>query len=268
MNSQTVFGVLLALGLTFMPTNLQAATSAAADRGQGVVVAEMTPQQVFELGQLLEAGSGVPQNVAQAAFCYARAAERGHAEAMNSLGVLYAMGRGVPQDNVAAFALYRLAAESGSLTAASNIAVAYFNGLGVEQSYADAAKWLEPAAARGGADAQYKLGMLYSDGLGVSKDARKALELFQLSAGQGYAPAMVNLGSLHARGDGVPRDDVRAYALIITAIKIGVPDTVREAALFELGTLTERLDKKRLARAQQLAGEIRTASNRSTSSAE
>jgi TPR repeat protein len=261
MNVQTVIGALLALGLSLAPTDLVAATSATKDRNLEVVVADMTPQEIFELGETLEEDSGIPKSDAQAAFCYARAAERGHAEAMNRLGILYAMGRGVPQDYVAAFALYRLAAENGSLSSASNIAVAYFHGLGVQQSYTDAAMWLEPAAARGAADAQYKLGMLYSEGLGVTKDSRRALELFQMSAGQGYAPAMVNLGSLHAHGIGVPRDDVRAYALIITAIEMGVPDNVRSVALYELGALSERLGAKRLAKAQELADEIYTAAN-------
>lgn len=256
MNMQTLIGALLTLGLSFMPTELSAASPATEDSEQEIVVVDMTPQEVFELGARLEEGRGVPQDYVHAAFCYARAAETGHAEAMNRLGILYAAGRGVPQDNVAAFALYRLAAERGSLSSASNIAVSYFHGLGVQQSYPEAAKWLAPAAARGDADAQYKLGTLYNEGLGVTKDPHKAVELFQLSAGQGYAPAMVNLGSLHAHGNGVPRDDVRAYALIVTAIEIGIPENVRAVALFELGALSERLGEKRLTKAQELADVI------------
>lgn len=266
MNAQFAVGVLLALGMSFMPTDLTAATSATEVGEQEVVTVDMTPQEVFELGAMLEEGRGIPRNYAQAAFCFARAAELGHVEAMNRLGILYAMGRGVPHDNAAAFALYRMAAENGSASAASNIAVAYFHGLGVQQSYANAAKWLEPAAARGDADAQYKLGMLYTDGLGVTMDRHKALELFQLSAGQGYAPAMLNLGSMHAHGDGVPRDDVRAYALIITAIEMGIPENIRAVALYELGALTERLGEKRVAKARQLAEKIYTAATQLESS--
>ena len=71
-------------------------------------------------------------------------------------------------------------------------------------------------------------------------NTRKALELFQLSAAQGYAPVMLNLRSLHAHGDGVPRDDVRAYALIITAIEMGIPENIRAVAPYELGALTLR----------------------------
>jgi TPR repeat protein len=259
MNVQTVIGALLALGMSFMPTDLSAATSATVDGEQEVVVVDMTPQEIFEFGTKLEEGSGVPRDYAQAAFCYARAAESGHAEAMNRLGILYATGRGVPQDFVAAFALYRLAAEGGSASSARNVAIAYFHGLGVQQSYPDAAKWLEPAAARGDADAQYKLGTLFNEGLGVTKDPHKAVELFQLAAGQGYAPAMVNLGSLHAHGNGVPRDDVRAYALIVTAIEMGIPEDIRGVALYELGALSERLGEKRVAKAEKLADEIYTA---------
>jgi TPR repeat protein len=174
----------------------------------------------------------------------------GSPEAMNRMGVLYATGTGVPKDYVAALAWYRRAAEGGSLSAMNNIATMYFHGLGVAQSYEETVKWLRRAVEEGDAAAQNRLGSLYDDGLGVPKSAHDAFELFSLAAAQGYAPGMANLGRAYARGLGVKRDEIRAYALISAAVEIGVQQRERDAALYELGALSQRLDAKQLERAQ------------------
>jgi TPR repeat protein len=91
---------------------------------------------------------------------------------------------------------------------------------------------------------------MYDEGLGVAKDAHQAFELFSLAADQGFAPGMANLGRLYARGNGVKKDDVRAYALISAAVEIGVRQGERDAAVYELGALSQRLDAKQIERAQ------------------
>jgi TPR repeat protein len=126
----------------------------------------------------------------------------------------------------------------------------HFHGLGVPQNYEEAAKWLRLAVDKGDAVAQNRLGAMYEDGLGVRKSARDAFELFDRAAAQGYAPAMANLGHVYAGGSGVQRDDIRAYALISAAIEIGVPRGQREAAIYELGALSQRLDASQIERAQ------------------
>ena len=269
MSVQAVIGILVALGAALAPMHVEAASadpmpapSTAVEAVSKVAAEGASPEAMFAPGAVLDEGIGVPRNYAQLFQRCARGAELGNAEAMNCLGVLYAMGRGVPQDYVAAFAWYLRAAKNGAVSSASNIATAYVYGQGVPQNYSEAAKWLQPAAAQGDAAAQNKLGVLYNEGLGVTKDPGRALALFQLSAGQGHSPAMANLGSMHANGRGAQRDDVRAYALISTALEIGVPASARDASLYQLGALTERLDEKRLARAQQLARELYAAATR------
>ena len=173
-----------------------------------------------------------------------------NAEQMNRMGLLYATGTGVPKDYVAALAWYQRAAESGSTSAMNNIATMYFHGLGVPQSYEETLKWLRLAVKQGDATAQNRLGAMYDDGLGVAKDAHEAFELFSLAANQGFAPGMANLGRAYARGTGVKRDDLRAYALISAAVEIGVRQSERDAALYELGALSQRLDAKQVERAQ------------------
>ncbi|HEV8332672.1 MAG TPA: tetratricopeptide repeat protein [Steroidobacteraceae bacterium] len=172
------------------------------------------------------------------------------AEAMNRMGILYATGTGVPQDYVAALAWYRRAAENGSAQAMNNIATIYFHGLGVAQSYEESVKWLRLAVKQGDAVAQNKLGSLYDVGLGVPKSAQDSFELFSLAAAQGYAPGMANLGRAYAGGRGVKRDEIHGYALISAAIQLGVSPGERDAALFELGALSQRLDSKQIERAE------------------
>jgi TPR repeat protein len=54
------------------------------------------------LGLVYAEGKGVPQEHAEAAKWFRRAATRGHAEAQFALWVLYGLGEGVPQDFIAA----------------------------------------------------------------------------------------------------------------------------------------------------------------------
>jgi len=172
------------------------------------------------------------------------------ADEMNRMGILYATGNGVPKDYVAALAWYQRAAASGSAGAMNNIATMYFHGLGVPQSYEETVKWLRVAVKQGDATAQNRLGAMYDDGLGVAKSEHEAFELFNLAANQGYAPAMANLGRLYASGDGVKRDDIHAFALLSAAVEMGVRRGDRDAALYELGVLSQRLDAKQLEQAQ------------------
>jgi hypothetical protein len=111
-------------------------------------------------------------------------------------------------------------------------------------------KWLRSAIELGDAAAQNKLGAMYDDGLGVEKSAHDAFELFNRAAAQGYAPGMANLGRAYARGNGVKQDDIHAYALISAAVEIGVSRGERDAAVYELGALSQRLDAEQLERAR------------------
>jgi hypothetical protein len=55
------------------------------------------------------AGESVPQDYAEAAKWYRKAAEQGNAKAQGSLGFIYLMGRGVPQDYVISHMWFNLA---------------------------------------------------------------------------------------------------------------------------------------------------------------
>jgi hypothetical protein len=58
---------------------------------------------------MYERGQGVPQDYAEAAKWYRKAAEQGEPSAQNNLGFMYGKGRGVPPDYVQAHMWYNLA---------------------------------------------------------------------------------------------------------------------------------------------------------------
>jgi hypothetical protein len=76
------------------------------------------------------------------------------ADAQYNLGEMYKDGRGVPQDYAEAARWYRKAADQGIDWAQYNLGELYKDGRGVPQDYAEAARWFRKAADQGHADAQ------------------------------------------------------------------------------------------------------------------
>ena len=77
---------------------------------------------------------------------------------------MYDVGQGVPQDDAEAAKWYRKAAEQDYVDAQISIGFRYEEGQGVAQDYAEAMKWYRKAAERGVAFAQYNLGFMYDEG--------------------------------------------------------------------------------------------------------
>jgi transposase len=73
----------------------------------------------FNLGVMYDNGEDVPQDHAEAARWYRRAAEQEHASGQYNLGTMYAFGEDVPQDHAEALKSYRRAAEQGNADAQS-----------------------------------------------------------------------------------------------------------------------------------------------------
>lgn len=104
-----------------------------------------SPETQFHLGAMYENGNGVPQDYAQAAIWYRKAADQGDAKAEYRLGVLYANGLGVPQDKTQAAGLFLSAAKEGYAPAYALIGGAYLTGDGVPIDYAEASFWFAVA---------------------------------------------------------------------------------------------------------------------------
>ena len=80
---------------------------------------------------------------------------------------MYANGQGVPQDYAQAAVWYRKAAEQGDADAQTIVGVMYVNGHGVSQDYAQALIWYRKAADQGNGRAQLGLGLMYANGHGL-----------------------------------------------------------------------------------------------------
>jgi len=155
-------------------------------------------------------GKGFPQDYAQAALWYRKAAEKGLAIAQLALAELYDQGQGVPQDDTQAVLWYRKAAEQGDAKAQFNLGVMYDTGRGVPRDYAQAVSWYRKAAEQGDVDAQYNLGREHYLGRGVPEDYTEAAHWFRKAAEQGHAKAQFSFGGLFLFGYGVAQDYAQA----------------------------------------------------------
>lgn len=118
------------------------------------------------LGQIYNAGWGVPVDYDQAFKWWSRAAEGGSTDALWGLGLLYDDGKGVTKDSAKAVKLWRRGAEQGNIKATVNLAFAYEAGRGVEQNLKESARLFGVAAEAGepGAQLNYGLKLLYGIG--------------------------------------------------------------------------------------------------------
>ena len=189
----------------------------------GIIEKEATSFSAKAEIKISYTNQGVPQDYAQAADWYRKAADQGVARAQFNLGVLYDQGQGVPQDYAQAADWYRKAASQGIADAQYNLGLAYDQGRGVPQDYAQAVDWYRKAADQGNADAQLNLGVLYDHGQGVPQDYAQAVDWFQKAADQGVARAQFNLGLAYAKGQGVPQDYITAYKWVVIAHTIAKP---------------------------------------------
>ena len=115
------------------------------------------PRAQYNLGYCYACGIGMPEDMAQAAKWYLKAAEQGSTLAQYSLGVCYERGTGVPKDPVQAALWYREAANQGHALAQLNLGVCYENGTGVSKDWTSAAEWYRKAADQGNENAKTAL---------------------------------------------------------------------------------------------------------------
>ncbi|WP_299421847.1 SEL1-like repeat protein [uncultured Shimia sp.] len=142
------------------------------------------PDHVFDYASALETAPEALGDMSQAAQMYARAAEKGHLEAMVSLGVLFQNGTGVPKDLARAKQFYELAVSENHPRAQNNLGLLYVRGEGVTQDYVRAAELFAAASEQGLKVAKTNLGVMYENGFGVPLDEARAAELYREGAGQ------------------------------------------------------------------------------------
>jgi localization factor PodJL len=179
----------------------------------------------FEVAQRYAEGRGIPQNFAEAAEWFDRAAKQGLLPAHFRLGGLYEKGLGVKKNLDTARRFYLTAGEAGNAKALHNLAVLYAEGIDGKPDYLGAAKWFRKAAGYGIADSQYNLGILYARGIGVEQNLAEAYRWFALAAREGDREAAKK------RDDVGARLDERSLTAAQAAVQAWTPEPQPEAAL-------------------------------------
>jgi TPR repeat protein len=158
------------------------------------------------LGELMEAGIGIPQDYAGARGWYEKAAALGDADAMGNLGKLLETGQGGQQNVEKAKEWYLKGSALNGRVAMHRLGVLFENGRWTSKDLSQARSWYERAAALRYAPALNDLGRMHLDGLGTTKNFVLAKNSFERAAELGNAEAMNNLGVLYFNGTGAQRD--------------------------------------------------------------
>ncbi len=150
-------------------------------------------------------------------------AEEGNVAAQFSLALMYHYGTGLDEDIAQAATWYEKAAEQGHVDAQYYAGQVYRDGAGVSADPQRAADWFEKAAETGHAKAQYAIGRLH-DGSSAEADGTPDAEVpllrddktvaakwYLLAAEQGHPDAQYHLGYLNRYGLGMPVNLVDAY---------------------------------------------------------
>ena len=166
-------------------------------------------------------GAGVEKDVQEAARWYRKGAEAGNPGAMARLALAYEKGLGVDADAAAALVWWRRAAEAGEAGAMNRLGLAYANGDGFAKDLAQAAAWYRKAADAGNVRAMNNLGMAYANGAGIAKDVGEAARWYRKAAEAGNAAGMNHLGYVYEQGYGVPRDPAEAVRWYLKAAEGG-----------------------------------------------
>lgn len=148
---------------------------------------------LYALGKAHEEGKEMTQDFKQAFTYYQRAAQLGHAEAMNDLAFLYQTGKGTEKDLHKALGYYRLAGEKGNAEACCILAEQYETGKEVNLDMEEAFRWYRKAAEMEMAYGMYKLSCLYRWGKGTSMDYTRSMYYLRRAAEKGYKVAREEL---------------------------------------------------------------------------
>ena len=160
-------------------------------------------------------------------------AQKGDAEAQNKLGICYEYGLAeYPQNDAEAAKWFMKAAEQGYMDAQKNLASCYKEGIGVLQNDGKAFEWFEKAAIQGDIVAQNNVGYFYSLGIGVEQDYSKAFEWFKKAAEQGQSVAQTNLAGCYEKGRGVAQDYEKAFEWYYKAAEKGDDEAQTAVGIF------------------------------------
>lgn len=149
----------------------------------------------LSLAMALRDGKGAEKNDAEAIQWAHKAADQGHAGAMDFVGFAYLRGAVVKRNPEIAFGYFKAAADESS-QAAFNLGQCYFGAQGTPQDCAKALEWWVKAADQGHGRAAATAAMAYHAGEGIPLDAVKARRLAERAAELNNPAGLVFLGEL------------------------------------------------------------------------
>jgi uncharacterized protein len=180
------------------------------------VAAPSSRRALFALGRAYAAN----QQTKDAVAAYRKAADKGSSAAMVELGLLLQTGTGVAKDDAQARQMFERAAAAGNPRGAANLAG---NG-NLPSDPSEARALLAKAAEANSAEAQFQLGVMYSEGTGGPKDDVAARAMFEKAAAQGHAQALDWLGAYVLSGRGGPQSTEAAKGYYEQAAALGNED--------------------------------------------
>ncbi|MBF0186717.1 MAG: SEL1-like repeat protein [Magnetococcales bacterium] len=186
---------------------------------------------MMQVGERLESGTGIKQNLTQAISWYKKAAELNIPNAQYRVGIAYKTGEGAPIDLETAAKWFRRAAEANNPQAQVEL------GLLLESSKdpklkAEALTWFEKAAQKGVAQAQYKMGHAFQTGQGKKQSDTEALQWHLLAAEQDIAQSQYALANAFLLGKGTARDNVKSARYMLRAAEKGIADAQYRYGMF------------------------------------
>jgi TPR repeat protein len=140
------------------------------------------------------------------------AAEKGEAESQALLGQIYNAGWGVPVDYEQAFKWWSRATAGGSTDALWGLGLLYDEGKGVARDSRKAAELWRRGSEQGNIKATVNLAFLYEEGRGVQRDLKECARLFKVAAEAGEPAAQLNYGLKVLHGEGIEQDEVLGCA--------------------------------------------------------
>lgn len=228
-----VLAVLVGLGLPWLQAHVPLRSGASPD--ELVVqlrqrASRGDAQAAYALGTAFAGGNGVERDTAAAAYWFERALP-GVPAAATRLGELNEAGQGMPARLPAARDRYRWAAEHGDAAGQLHLARLLAAGLGGPADPPEAFRWRLRAARQGDVKGFVEVGTALLAGIGVARDPARALAWLLAAARAGDAGAMGTVADLLVEGRDTPPATADAYRWSLLSLRFGRWDGPDQAVL-------------------------------------
>jgi TPR repeat protein len=151
-------------------------------------------------------------------------------DGFKKIAEMYEKGEYLPENQAEAARWWLKAATRGDQDAQAAIAIKLINGQGVPQDLAQGRYWCSEAAKQDNAPAEYCMGYMYQRGLGVTRDAKQARKWYERAATRGNISAIKTLALMEATGEGGKTDRLTACLLYARLAATGDNEALRSLA--------------------------------------